>query len=220
MFPRLHKLDVNPNCYVSERCPVSNVLALVIPVSHLIDVGSANSNSPPHLLFNWAWRLEPRTSLELVELTNLTSLVSQLHLSNMDDAWECIIDDSRGFTVKSMRSYITSMYPSVTSPTTRWNISIPLKININTWRVLNGRLATRSNLDCSGIDLVSVRCPLCDDDIESEEYLFIRCKVAKEIWLDVLKWWRIPNVFFVTLHDLIHLAHYTPLEDKFSSIFM
>ncbi|GKD51405.1 hypothetical protein Tco_1280381 [Tanacetum coccineum] len=154
LFPRLHKLDVNPNCFVSERCPVSNVSA---PVSHLIDIGSANPNFPPGLLFNWAWRRELRTSPELEELTNLTSLVSQLHLSDKDDAWECIIDDLRGFTVKGMRSYITSMYAYVSSPITRWNIAIPLKININTWRVLNGRLATRSNLDRRGIDLDSVR---------------------------------------------------------------
>nr|GEV31654.1 ribonuclease H-like domain-containing protein [Tanacetum cinerariifolium] len=44
-------------------------------------------------------------------------------------------------------------------------------------------------------------------------------QAAKEIWLEVLKWWRIPNVSFVTLHDLIHLADHTPLEDKFSSVF-
>nr|GFB43681.1 RNA-directed DNA polymerase, eukaryota, reverse transcriptase zinc-binding domain protein [Tanacetum cinerariifolium] len=121
--------------------------------------------------------------------------------------------------VKGMRSYITSMYTYVPSPTTHWNIAIPLKIDINTWRVLNGRLATRSNLDRRGIDIDSVRCPLCDDDIETEEHLFIHCKVAKEIWLDVLKWWRIPNVSFVTLHDLIHLADHTLLKGKFSSVF-
>ena len=86
LFPQLHKLDVNPNCYVSERCPISIVSAHAIPVSHHLDVGSTNPNSPPGLLFNWAWRREPRTSPELEELTNLTSLLSHLHLSNIDDA--------------------------------------------------------------------------------------------------------------------------------------
>ena len=110
------------------------------------------------------------------------------------------------------------MYPYVPSPTTCWNAAIPLKININTWRVLNGRLATRSNLDRRGIDLDSVRRPLCDDGIKTEEHLFIHFTIAKEIWLDILKWWRIPNVSFVTLH-LIHLVDQTPLEDKFSGFF-
>nr|GFB34609.1 RNA-directed DNA polymerase, eukaryota, reverse transcriptase zinc-binding domain protein [Tanacetum cinerariifolium] len=59
LFPRLHKLDVNPNCYVTERCSLSNVLA---SVSHLIDIGSANPNPPGllgldegsrELLLNW-----------------------------------------------------------------------------------------------------------------------------------------------------------------------
>ncbi|GKE45951.1 hypothetical protein Tco_1473235, partial [Tanacetum coccineum] len=71
LFPHLHKLDVNPNCYVSERCPVSTVSAPVIPASHLIDVGLANPNFLPGLLFNWAWHKEPRTSPEPEELTNL-----------------------------------------------------------------------------------------------------------------------------------------------------
>ncbi|GJV81329.1 RNA-directed DNA polymerase, eukaryota, reverse transcriptase zinc-binding domain protein [Tanacetum coccineum] len=144
----------------------------IAPISHLIDIGSANPNSPPGLLFNWAWRREPRTFPELEELTNLMSL-----------------------------------------------FQIRLRININTWRVLNGRLATRSNLDRRGIDHDSVWCPLCDDDIEMKEHLFIHCKVVKEIWLDVLKWWRIPNVSVVTLLDLVHLADRTSLEDKFSSVF-
>ncbi|GKE73050.1 hypothetical protein Tco_1535091, partial [Tanacetum coccineum] len=46
LLSRLHKLDVNLNCYVSERCPVSS---LVIPASHHIDVGLANPDSPPGL---------------------------------------------------------------------------------------------------------------------------------------------------------------------------
>ncbi|GKC05320.1 RNA-directed DNA polymerase, eukaryota, reverse transcriptase zinc-binding domain protein [Tanacetum coccineum] len=134
LFPRLHKLDVNPNCYVSERCLVSNVSA---PISHLIDIGSANPNSPPGLLFNWAWRREPRT------------------------------------------------FPG------------------GAYQSNESGLATRSNLDRRGIDHDSVWCPLCDDDIEMKEHLFIHCKVVKEIWLDVLKWWRIPNVSVVTLLDLV-----------------
>ncbi|GKE97564.1 RNA-directed DNA polymerase, eukaryota, reverse transcriptase zinc-binding domain protein, partial [Tanacetum coccineum] len=81
-----------------------------------------------------------------------------------------VLQMTRAFMVKGMRSYITSMSPSVPCPTTCWNLAIPLKININTWRVLNGRLATRSNLDRRGIDLDSVMCPLCDDSIKTEEH--------------------------------------------------
>nr|GFC62721.1 reverse transcriptase domain, reverse transcriptase zinc-binding domain protein [Tanacetum cinerariifolium] len=49
----------------------------------------------------------------------------------------------------------------------RWNNSIPIKINIHSWRLSNNRLPTRINLDAQGIDLHSVRCPICDEDMET-----------------------------------------------------
>ncbi|GKF07764.1 hypothetical protein Tco_0041988, partial [Tanacetum coccineum] len=35
--------------------------------------------------------------------------------------WECTIDASRRFSVKGMRSFITSMSHSISSTATRWN---------------------------------------------------------------------------------------------------
>ncbi|GKB07450.1 ankyrin repeat-containing domain, PGG domain protein [Tanacetum coccineum] len=66
-----------------------------------------------------------------------------------------------------------SMSPPAFYVATRWNRVVPLKLNINTWRVVNGRMATRSNLDRKDLD--SVRCPLCDDEIETEEHIFVHC---------------------------------------------
>ncbi|GKE18422.1 RNA-directed DNA polymerase, eukaryota, reverse transcriptase zinc-binding domain protein, partial [Tanacetum coccineum] len=45
---------------------------------------------------------------------------------------------------------------------------------------------TRVNLDKRGIDLDSVRCPLCDDDIEIEDHLFALCSIAKDVWKEVM----------------------------------
>ncbi|GKD52922.1 putative RNA-directed DNA polymerase, partial [Tanacetum coccineum] len=215
-FPRLYRLDTNPNCNVFDRKPTDIVH---VSSNHLVSFGPEDTTSPPGLLFQWAWRREPRTTPELEELANLVSLLSQLHLTISEDTWECSIDDSRCFTVKGMRSYITSMSPPASYVATRWNRIVPLKVNINTWRVMNGRMATRSNLDRRGVDLDSVRCPLCDDGIETEDHIFVHCKVAKELWSDVLKWWRIPNVSFPFLQDLVHLADHTPLGEKFTKFF-
>ncbi|GKA26803.1 RNA-directed DNA polymerase, eukaryota, reverse transcriptase zinc-binding domain protein [Tanacetum coccineum] len=84
---------------------------------------------------------------------------------------------------------------------------------------MNGRMETRSNLDKSGVDLDSVRCPLCDDGIEKEDHIFVYCKITKELWLDVLKWWGIPNVSFLILQDLVHLVDHIPLGEKFTKFF-
>ncbi|GKE46109.1 RNA-directed DNA polymerase, eukaryota, reverse transcriptase zinc-binding domain protein, partial [Tanacetum coccineum] len=48
------------------------------------------------------------------------------------------------------------------------------------------RIPTRTNLDRRGIDLDSVRCPLCDEDLESEDHIFVSCEIASGIWKDVL----------------------------------
>ncbi|GJS86409.1 RNA-directed DNA polymerase, eukaryota [Tanacetum coccineum] len=40
---------------------------------------------------------------------------------------------------------------------------------------------TRVNLDKRGIDLDSVRCPLCNDDIETKDHVFALCSIAKEV---------------------------------------
>ncbi|GJU13972.1 RNA-directed DNA polymerase, eukaryota, reverse transcriptase zinc-binding domain protein [Tanacetum coccineum] len=215
-FPRLYRLDTNPNCNVFDRKPTDIVH---VSSDYLVSFGHEDTTSPPGLLFQWAWRREPRTTPELEELGNLVSLLSQLHLTISKDTWECSIDDSRCFALKGMRSYITSMSPPDSYVATRWNRIVPLKININTWRVMNGRMATRSNLDRRVVDLDSVRCPLCNDGIEMKDHIFVHCKVTKELWSDVLKWWRIPNVSFPFLQDLVHLADHTPLGEKFTKFF-
>ena len=61
------------------------------------------------------------------------------------------------------------------------------------------------------IDLNSTRCPVCDDDIETEEHLFISCIVAKETWLKVFKWWNIQYIPSSNLHETINLSEWVNL---------
>ncbi|GKA74949.1 RNA-directed DNA polymerase, eukaryota, reverse transcriptase zinc-binding domain protein [Tanacetum coccineum] len=48
---------------------------------------------------------------------------------------------------------------------TGWNEFLPSKVKILSWRVTNWKIATSGNLDRRGIDLDSIRCPLCNEDI-------------------------------------------------------
>ncbi|GKB34405.1 RNA-directed DNA polymerase, eukaryota, reverse transcriptase zinc-binding domain protein, partial [Tanacetum coccineum] len=116
-----------------------------------------------------------RSSIELLHLEELINLVSRLHLSSTEDKWVFNGNDSCGFSVKAMRLLIMNMTPA-SLPATRWNRFIQIKINISTWRVLNGRLLTRYNLDMGGIHLHTVRCPICDDGIGTEFHLFANAK--------------------------------------------
>ncbi|GKB83263.1 pre-mRNA-processing-splicing factor 8A [Tanacetum coccineum] len=66
-----------------------------------------------------------------------------------------------------------------------------------------------ANQDSKGVDLDFVRCPICDDLIETEKHLFVDCKIAKDTWINVLNWWRIPITTFQSLQDVFQLT--TPL---------
>ncbi|GKC69920.1 RNA-directed DNA polymerase, eukaryota, reverse transcriptase zinc-binding domain protein, partial [Tanacetum coccineum] len=113
-----------------------------------------------------------------------------------------------------MRLYIsTANHPSSTTQS-RWNKYLPSKVNISSWRIKNQRLPTRLNLDKRGIDLHSVRCPICDDDLESENHIFVECIVAKDTWSAILKWWGIQNLNILSLNDVIELADRAPINNK------
>ncbi|PWA85898.1 reverse transcriptase domain, Reverse transcriptase zinc-binding domain protein [Artemisia annua] len=71
----------------------------------------------------------------------------------------------------------------------KWNKTLPIKINIHSWRLSKDRLPTRSNLDARGIDIDSLRCPVCNDAIESTPHLFVECTIASDIWSRIKDWW-------------------------------
>lgn len=55
--------------------------------------------------------------------------------------------------------------------------------------------------------------------VETKEHIFVRCKIALDIWIDILKWWNITNVHLNNLYDVIHLADYAPIASKHSRFF-
>ncbi|GKB30495.1 RNA-directed DNA polymerase, eukaryota, reverse transcriptase zinc-binding domain protein [Tanacetum coccineum] len=154
-----------------------------------------------------------------LELEELANLISQLSLSSSQDKWEFTLCTSRRFIVQSLRYLINDSSTATDQTTTRWNKLVPIKVNISSWRVVHARLPTRVNLDVRGIDLHSVRCPLCDDDVEMEVHLFISCKIAKETWSNVLKWWKLNNLQFSSIINIITLADQACLSPALYPIF-
>ncbi|GJX32752.1 RNA-directed DNA polymerase, eukaryota [Tanacetum coccineum] len=92
-----------------------------------------------------------------------------------------------------------------------WECVIDDTRSFSSQRIAKGRLLTKINLDLSGIDFHLVNCPLCDDDLETKHHLFIPYGIAKEVWLDVLRWWNLPDANFSTINGLFSLADHTYL---------
>ncbi|GJS23647.1 hypothetical protein Tco_0452279 [Tanacetum coccineum] len=125
--------------------------------SDFSSVGSAAMGyfSPPGIWFHWAWNRALWVS-DLQELMELQSLMSNYHLfSPKQDRWECVIDNTRSFTVGGMKSLITFSPSSLSTYPYTWNKLVPIKVNISSWRIKNNRIPTRVNLDNRGIDLHS-----------------------------------------------------------------
>ncbi|GKC97323.1 RNA-directed DNA polymerase, eukaryota, reverse transcriptase zinc-binding domain protein, partial [Tanacetum coccineum] len=94
---------------------------------------------------------------------------------------------------------------TITHPTL-WNKLLPSKVNIFTWRVLNKRLPTRLNLDRRGIDLDTVRCPLCNNDIETKDHIFVKCPLAIDTWKVIFSWWQFTGITNSNLLDILTMA--------------
>ncbi|XP_071699302.1 uncharacterized protein [Rutidosis leptorrhynchoides] len=71
------------------------------------------------------------------------------------------------------------------------NNLVPLKAELFIWRARWKRIPTRVELDKRGMDLGTIRCPVCDDGLETVEHSIILCNFALDIWKRVFDWWNL-----------------------------
>ena len=64
---------------------------------------------------------------------------------------------------------------------------MPKKVNIFVWRVLQGRIPVREELDKRGIDLDSKLCPCCDSAAETCSHSLVMCNFAMSVWENIFK---------------------------------
>ncbi|XP_071708946.1 uncharacterized protein [Rutidosis leptorrhynchoides] len=107
------------------------------------------------------------------------------------DEWRWNLSSNGRFTTKKLQQIIEEKFlvEGRGGCETLRNNLIPKKVEIFIWRVLHKRLPTLVELDKRGVDLHSVRCPMCDNDVETIEHSLIFCNLAFEIWTRVYKWW-------------------------------
>ncbi|KAJ9551873.1 hypothetical protein OSB04_015918 [Centaurea solstitialis] len=74
----------------------------------------------------------------------------------------------------------------------KWLKIVPYKVNVLVWRAHLSRLPARLNLAKRGVVTLSDFCPLCDEDVETEDRLFWNCKSSKLVLLELMNWMKIP----------------------------
>ncbi|GJY98267.1 RNA-directed DNA polymerase, eukaryota, reverse transcriptase zinc-binding domain protein [Tanacetum coccineum] len=145
--------------------------------------------------WNQVLRRIPRGGIEESQLADLKSLMDNVVLSDQNDSWNWSLNVNKSFSVASARSLIYSHILEVSPTATRWNTSIPIKVNIFLWRLLLNKLPSRVNLDRRGIDVPSILCPIFHEDVETVNHTFFTCKVASNLWSLLAKWWEVDIPF-------------------------
>ncbi|XP_071689042.1 uncharacterized protein [Rutidosis leptorrhynchoides] len=185
-FNRLYRLESNKQALISDR------------------IKRDGSN----FIGNWCWSrtVSGRTG---AELSALDRLIESCRLeSDRPDRWVWNLSSNGSFTSKTMTSIIEEkLLPRGTHLfETLRNYLVPKKVEVFIWRSRKKRLATLVELDKRGIDLHSVRCPLCDDDVESVDHALIFCKHAFEVWRRVFDWWGVSMGSSLSIMEMFH-AH-------------
>ncbi|XP_071687335.1 uncharacterized protein [Rutidosis leptorrhynchoides] len=143
----------------------------------------------PQILWDWIREFQGRAHADLLTLMNL--LFSYVKQDRTLDAWYWNLSSNGIFTTKKLSRLIDdiTILDNRSRTETMKNNLVPLKLEVFIWRTMRRRLPTKTELDKRGIDLDSVRCPLCDDDVESIDHSLFLCRHSYEVWDRVFKWW-------------------------------
>nr|GEV78606.1 RNA-directed DNA polymerase, eukaryota, reverse transcriptase zinc-binding domain protein [Tanacetum cinerariifolium] len=88
-----------------------------------------------------SFRRKQRGGVEQEQFENLVILMHDVSLSPMADRWSWTLENSKDFTVSSVRKWIDDKLIPEAGSKTRWVKYVPIKVNVNAWKMI--RLITR-----------------------------------------------------------------------------
>ncbi|XP_071728520.1 uncharacterized protein [Rutidosis leptorrhynchoides] len=182
-FSRLYRLDLVKNASIKDRVLLVN----------------------GRLEHRWEWSRTP-SGITASELHSLITLLASFSFNgNCRDRWTWNLASNGILTTKRLAALIDEKLLGIyVSPHCFiQNNLVPKKFGIFVWRLLHKRIPVRVELDKRGMDLHSVRCPLCDGDVESVDHTFISCNLARDLWVRVGKWWNLGSPSFNNLGELL-----------------
>ncbi|KAJ9538859.1 hypothetical protein OSB04_031592 [Centaurea solstitialis] len=156
----------------------------------------------------WTWTWEWRRDLRGRELGELEALYSELRgvlprLGVRDKSvWK--LDEINGFSVSKLRNLLEETRASLVNVVeTSWLKAVPTKVNVFIWRLRFGRLPTWAVLDEMGVEVNSMLCPRCGEEVETVNHALFSCVKVRRFWKQVDRWWVIELQDLSTLTDLI-----------------
>ncbi|GKC98202.1 RNA-directed DNA polymerase, eukaryota, reverse transcriptase zinc-binding domain protein [Tanacetum coccineum] len=123
--------------------------------------------------FQWWREVTGRSSDLLARLMDNLNPITRLE---GEDTFCWSIGSTGLFTVRATRNHIDDLMLLTMDIQTRWYKILPRKVNIFFWRLRLERLPHCLNLSRRGLDITSIMCPVCSNEVESNEHLFTIAK--------------------------------------------
>ncbi|GKD14714.1 RNA-directed DNA polymerase, eukaryota, partial [Tanacetum coccineum] len=169
--------DLYPRIYALETCM-------------FVKVGTKLTQSS----LDFSFRRKPRGGIEQEQYEALLVQVQDVNLVPVSDRWKWSLENSGDFSVASVRKMLDDkMLPDVTTKT-RWIKLVPIKVNVHAWKVKIDSLPTRFNISRRGMDIESITCSICDNEVESSSHLFFKCNMVRDIIRKITRWWDITYI--------------------------
>nr|GFA58219.1 RNA-directed DNA polymerase, eukaryota, reverse transcriptase zinc-binding domain protein [Tanacetum cinerariifolium] len=181
-----------------DNVPLKYLFPRIYALESIKSITVAEKVSQPGLV--WSLRRMPRGGIEQQQMVDLCLKMEDIILPNMIDRWFWSLTGYGEFSVASARNFIDDHALVDSAPKTRWNKTVPKKINIHVWRVKMDNIPTRFKLSRRGIDLDSIYCPICNMTAETASHIFFNCLMAKDIYKKIDRWWDV-NMLEVYSYD-------------------
>jgi hypothetical protein len=152
-----------------------------------------------------SWRFLWRRRLFAWEeelLEELKETISQTVLTEDRDKWCWRPDSDAEFWVNSVYQLVLdlanlevlSAHWHAVIFNSIWKSPTPSKACGFVWQLLHDRVPTRSNLVIRQIIAAGAEslCPLCGEESETVAHLFLYCKVALKMWMEIFAWLKVP----------------------------
>ncbi|GKE41304.1 RNA-directed DNA polymerase, eukaryota [Tanacetum coccineum] len=140
-------------------------------------------------LLVYSFRREPRGGVERAQFDAMLEKVECTLLADMRDRWTWSLKGSGEFLVASVRKLLDDKMLSEVASKTRWIKAMPIKVNVNAWKVKIDCLTTRINISRRGMEIESIICPMCGEAAESSRHIFLICRITREVLRKISRWW-------------------------------
>ncbi|KAJ0442599.1 putative reverse transcriptase zinc-binding domain-containing protein [Helianthus annuus] len=145
------------------------------------------------ILWDWSWCKLPNNSEEKSEYEGLKELLLQQSVGRNEDAWRWKNNMEKGYSVKEIRKELAGIIDVNAEPNGfEWSKIATAKVNLFTWRAIEERIPSSVALSSRGMQVGSVDCEICGLAPETANHIMIQCPIAKEVWLQLWSWMKIP----------------------------